>query len=308
MMSIQLPLSMKNLLSMLFRSMVSLLTSNWILQSSLKATLSMRVLSLSHTPLSRSLVSQLPVLCLPSFSRVFPSFLQRPMISIVRLWVHPPFATQLDLDLDENALPVSASVADTLEDDDLVDHSLSVSTVAADALEGVFPVHSVPPEVTSTQFDSVNASPCQDQSPCPPVPEPGPHTFPVGNPNPLPSPQWCLKITAGQDTRRVPLLTTGTPSYHDILLGVSALFRLPPTSVCSSLLLCYCDGDSCTLTSVSLPDALPLFLHDHVILLSAAAIHRNVCTPPVSPRAPPSAQDISPHPFAHNGTLSRWSF
>ena len=71
-----------------------------------------------------------------------------------------PFATLLDLDLDKNALLVSASVASTPEDENLVDHSLSVSTAAADALEGGFPVHSLPSEATSTQFDSVNASPC----------------------------------------------------------------------------------------------------------------------------------------------------
>ena len=40
----------------------------------------------------------------------FPSFLQRPMISVVRLWV-PARRCLLDLDLDENALPASAAVA-----------------------------------------------------------------------------------------------------------------------------------------------------------------------------------------------------
>ena len=113
------------------------------------------------------LVSRSPVLWLPSFSGFFPSVLQRPLISAARLWVppdqqdgvSPPFATQLDLDLDERALPVSASVADTPVGEDLVDQPQSVSTSAADALEGVFPVHSGPLKATSTQFDSVDVSP-----------------------------------------------------------------------------------------------------------------------------------------------------
>ena len=159
---------------------------------------------------------------------------------------------------------------------------------------------SEPPKATSTQLHSIDANPCQGQPLFLPVPRPGPHTSGVGNPNLPPSPQWCLKITAGQDTRRLTLLTSGTPSFHDVLVGGSALFCLPPTSVGSSLLLCYRDSDedSCTLTSATFPDALPLFLNDHVIRLSAAAIHRNVCASPASPRAPPSVHDNSPLPFA----------
>ena len=137
------------------------------------------------------------------------------------------FAAQLDLDLVENALAVSATIADTPEDEDLVDNTLTVSTAAADALEGVFPVNSVPSEATSTHPDSIDATPWQGQPLCPPVPGPGPHTFPVGNPNPPPS---LVSQNYGGSGH-----SSSPSSPLDILLVVSALFCLPPISVSSSL-------------------------------------------------------------------------
>ena len=166
---IQSPLSMKPFWTTRFRSLP--LTSKRIRQSNFRAT---------HSPtlLSRPLVSLSPVLWLQSFSVFFCSFVFAETDDFVRPFLGSPdqqddapqpFATQLDLDFNEHALPpVSSSFAGTLVDEDLIDHSQSLSFAAADALGGVFPVHSGAVEATSTQFDPVHHSLCQDQSLCPP--------------------------------------------------------------------------------------------------------------------------------------------
>ena len=116
-----------------------------------------------------------------------------------------------------------------------------------------------------------------------------PSHLPFWKPQTPPSPQWCLKV-AGQDTRRLPLLTSRTFSFRDVLMSVSALFCLPPNSVGSSLLLCYrdSDGDSCTFTSATFSDALPLFLHSPQCL-------RFSCQPPL-PLPPPLTTPLLPSP------------
>ena len=88
-----------------------------------------------------------------------------------------------------------------------------------------------------------------------------PSNLPCWNSQPPLTFPWCLKITAGKDIRRLSFLTSVHTSFHDILMGVSALFCLPPASVGSSLILFYRDseGDSCTLTAATFPDALLSF-------------------------------------------------
>ena len=126
--------------------MVSLRMSNWTLKSNLKATRSLRVLSHSQTAVS---IPCFPV-ARPETAEFFQGFsfvfteagdFGRPVVgSPDGAQPHDgeslSFAAQLDLDLVENALAVSATIADTPEDEDLVDNTLTVSTAAADALEG----------------------------------------------------------------------------------------------------------------------------------------------------------------------------
>ena len=125
-----------------------------------------------------------------------------------------------------------------------------------------------------------------------PVPGSCPQTPPIGNPSPPPSPpsQWCLKVTAGNDIRRLPFPTSLAPSYQDILRGVSLLFHLPLSSMEASLLLKYSDSevDSCTLTAATFSDALPIFVPDHTVRPSAAAINRQADK--YSPSLPPPSR------------------
>ena len=97
-----------------------------------------------------------------------------------------------------------------------------------------------------------------------------------GNPIPTPpSPHWALKVSMDQDTHRLPLLCSGAPTYHDVITGVGILFNLAPSDLASRPALFYRDfeGDTCTLTSTTYHDALPLFSSNHIIRLSLAATH-----------------------------------
>ena len=125
-----------------------------------------------------------------------------------------------------------------------------VSAAPAETLEGVFTVASEVPTVlvpddsrvskpaffvdspaakrlkvtpTPTQHDSSDATACRGQPRF--LPDP------VGNPNPLPPLQWCLKITAGNDIGRIPsppLLLPLTKKFSWISQPSSAC-RQPPS-------------------------------------------------------------------------------
>ena len=128
---------------------------------------------------------------------------------------------------DTNAPPREVTIADV---------SKLHQTPEDEALEGVFTVASEVPKVsvcdcscesksvfpvdapaakrlkvTPTQHDSIDATPCRGQPQFLPAPGPGPQSSPVGNPNPLPPSQWCLKITVGKDIRRISLTTLLLP-------------------------------------------------------------------------------------------------
>ena len=105
-----------------------------------------------------------------------------------------------------------------------------------------------------------------------------------------PAPRWFLKVTLDQDTRRLPFLCSGTPSFHDVLTGVCTLFHLTPFDPAASPILSYrdLDGDTCTLTNTTYHDALPLFAATRIIRLSLAATHLAVTRPStLSPDATP---------------------
>ena len=128
------------------------------------------------------------------------------------------------------------------------------------------------------------------------IPGTGPLTPPAGNSSPPPHPpsQWCLEITAGKDFRRLHLSSSISPSYHDILLGVSTLFHIPFSAVESALLLKYYDseGDSCTSTAATFADALhSLHGRSH---LPPHRRRRPIAMPVPARRAPAPA-----HPCAH---------
>ena len=145
----------------------------------------------------------------------------------------------------------------------------------------------------------------------PPSLFPQSHTSPVsapshdGNPSPTPpSPHWALKITMDQDTRRLPLLCSGTPTYHDVITGVDILFNLAHSDPATRHALFYRDseGDICTLTSTTFHDALPLFSSNHIIRLSLAATH--LTTDPLCPgHQPKHASRYLPPAHAIAGLL-----
>ena len=136
-----------------------------------------------------------------------------------------------------------------------------------------------------------------------------------GNPIPTPSfPHWALKVTMDQDTRRLPLLCSGTPTYHDVITGVGILFNLAPSDPATRPALFYRDseGDTYTLTSTTYHDALPQFSSNHIIRLSLAATHlavarpptiRSNTDPPCPGHQPKHASRYSP-PSSHHG----WSY
>ena len=117
-----------------------------------------------------------------------------------------------------------------------------------------------------------------------------------------PAPRWFLKVTLDQDTRRLPFLCSGTPSFHDVLTGVCTLFHLTPFDPAASPILSYrdLDGDTCTLTNTTYHDALPLFAATRIIRLSLAATHLAVTRPStLSPDAtPPFPGHLPPTPPA----------
>ena len=111
-----------------------------------------------------------------------------------------------------------------------------------------------------------------------------PASAPPHDGNPIPTPpvlHWALKVTLDQDTRRLPFLCSGTPTYHDVLTGVSILFNLAPSDPATRPALFYrdSDGDTCTLTNTTYHDALPLFSSIRIIRLSLAATHLAVACP-----------------------------
>ena len=135
--------------------------------------------------------------------------------------------------------------------------------------------------------------------------DPGPGSEPqtslLDTPAPSHPPGGVSRLQQARTFAVCPLCTPLPPSYYDVLMGVSALFHLPPTSVGSPLLLRYHDseGDSCTLTAAPFPDALPLFFPDYTIRLTAATINRHVCASCPSPRSSSTAPGGSPSPSNH---------
>ena len=131
---------------------------------------------------------------------------------------------------------------------------------AAETLEGVFAVTSEVPKV------SVCNCSCESKS-----------VFPVDAPA-----AKRLKVT---------------PTQHDSIdatpcRGQPQLLPAPGPGPQSSPV-----GDSCTLTAATFPDALPLFLPDHNVRLTAAATHRNVRASRPSPHCPPPlAAPLAPLP------------
>ena len=112
-----------------------------------------------------------------------------------------------------------------------------------------------------------------------------------------PAPGWFLKVTLDQDTRRMPLLCTGTPPFHAVLSGVCTLFHLTPFDPAASPILSYrdLDGDTCTLTNTTYHDALPLFSATRIIRLSLAATHLTFTRPStLSPDATPHGPEHLP--------------
>ena len=217
---------------------------------------------------------------------------------------------------DTNAAPREVTIADV---------SKLHQTPEDEALEGVFTVASEVPKVsvcdcscesksvfpvdapaakrlkvTPTQHDSIDATPCRGQHTVSPSPRTRPSILPCWKPQPPPTFPVVSQNYSGQRHSAYLPHHSAPPSHHEVFMGVPAIFCLPPASVSSSLLLYYLDseGDSCTLTAATFPDALPLFLPDHVVRLTAAATHRNIRASPPSPHSPPSASGSSPRPFA----------
>ena len=112
-----------------------------------------------------------------------------------------------------------------------------------------------------------------------------------------PAPGWFLKVTLDQDTRRMPFLCSGTPSFHAVLTGVCTPFHLTPFDPAVSPILSYrdLDGDTCTLTHTTYHDALPLFTATRIIRLSLAATHLAFTRPSTrSPDATPPGPEHLP--------------
>ena len=150
----------------------------------------------------------------------------------------------------------------------LVHRFLGVSRSLADSSG-----NPVPPAVPQFHFDPASTPHCD------------------GNPIPTPpAPRWSLKVALDQDTRRLPLLCSGTPTFHDVITGVCILFNLAPFEPAARPILFYrdSDGDTCTLTNTTYHDALPLFSATRIIRLSLAATHLAVaCPSTLSPDAVP---------------------
>ena len=147
----------------------------------------------------------------------------------------------------------------------------------------------VPPAVPPFHFDPASTPHC-DGNPIPTPPAP-------------PAPRWSLKVALDQDTRRLPLLCSGTPTFHDVITGVCILFNLAPFDPAASPILFYrdSDGDTCTLTNPTYHDALPLFSASRIIRLSLAATHLAVaCPSTLSPDAvPPCPGHLPSHASRH---------
>ena len=130
-----------------------------------------------------------------------------------------------------------------------------------------------------------------------PSPSPTPPHDGIPIPN-LPGSNWSLKVTLDQDTRRLPFLGPGAPTYHDVVTGVGTLFDLAPSHFNTRPALFYQDseGDTCTLTSATYPDALSLFSSDCVIRLFLAATHSApACPSPIRPHPAPPCPDPQPN-------------
>ena len=210
---------------------------------------------------------------------------------------------------DDELSPISDTIPHTVPDSFLdtldgehVDMSLTANLESSGTLD-----HDVPcpgPPALVQRFPGVPrsmAEPCD--KPIPPAIPPF-HSLPPSTPHvddhPIftpPAPGWFLKVTLDQDTRRMPFLCSGTPSFHDVLTGVCTLFHLTPFDpAVSPPILSYrdLDGDTCTLTHTTYHDALPLFTASRIIRLSLAATHLAFTRPStLSPDAtPPSPEHL----------------
>ena len=153
-----------------------------------------------------------------------------------------------------------------------------------------------------------------------PQSHPSPVSAPSHDGNPIPTPpvpHWALKVTLDQDTRRLPLLCSGTPTYHDVITGVGILFNLAPSDPATRPALFYrdSDGDTCTLTNTTYHDALPLFYSNHIIRLSLAATHLAVACPSTihsntdtNPNTPPATRhQLTPWLVLRGTRLLLWN-
>ena len=151
---------------------------------------------------------------------------------------------------------------------------------------------------TPTQHDSSDATACRGQPHLLPDPGSGPLTPSVENPSPSHLPSGVSKVLRARTfgvSPSPPLLLPLTKKFSWVSQPSFAC-RQPPSVLPFSFITS--TGDSCTLTAATFPDALPLFLPDHIVRLTAAATHRNVRASPPSPHSPPSAFGSSPRSFA----------
>ena len=210
---------------------------------------------------------------------------------------------------DDDLSPISDTIPHTVPDSFLdtldgehVDLSLTANLESSGTLDHDVPCPGPPalvqrvPGVPRSMFE-----PCDKPIPStiPPVPLPSslhatcgwsPHFIPSGT-------RLVSQGPLDQDTRRMPLLCSGTPSFHDVLSGVCTLFHLTPFDPAVSPILSYrdLDGDTCTLTHTTYRDALPLFTATRIIRLSLAATHLAFTRPStLSPDATPPGPEHLP--------------
>ena len=196
---------------------------------------------------------------------------------------------------------VPASFVDTLEGEH-VDQPPTANSESSGTLDHGVPCPGPPALVRRVPVEPHSMFETCDKpipSAIPPVhslPPSTPHAEGHHNLSP-PAPGWFLKVTLDHDTRRMPLLCTGTPPFHDVLSGVCTLFHLTPFDPAASPILSYRDlhGDTCTLTHTTYHDALPLFSATRIIRLSLAATHLAFTRPStLSPDAIPPGPEHLP--------------